>query len=210
MSQQQTPEPIIYQLKVVLLCISPMIWRRLLVCGNSTITDLHYIIQIAMGWSDDHLNRFRIHGKQYGVTRLGGLTFSDDPDTVKLKDFRFRINERFLYQYDFTDNWQHEVRVENILVHDLRKDYPLCIGGKRACPPEDCGGPLRFMALREHYSTFYIMERLLKVIEDGDTEDYEEDLDALNYWFHAACFDRKAANRRLYDHAHGKDVFMWI
>ncbi len=69
----QTPEPIVYQLKVVLLGISPMIWRRLLLCGDSTITDLHYIIQITMGWSDDHLNRFRIHGKQYGVYRWAAL-----------------------------------------------------------------------------------------------------------------------------------------
>ena len=85
----ETPEPAIYQLKVVLLVVSPMTWRRLLICGNSTITDLHYILQITMGWSDDHLHRFRIHGKQYGIARMGGLSFSDDPDTVRLKDFRF-------------------------------------------------------------------------------------------------------------------------
>ena len=102
----ETPEPIIYQLKVVLLCISPMIWRRLLVCGESTITDLHYIIQISLGWSDDHLHQFRIHGKRYGVARIGGISFSDDPDTVRLKDLGFRINERFIYEYDFTDGWQ--------------------------------------------------------------------------------------------------------
>jgi hypothetical protein len=206
----QTPEPIVYQLKVVLLGISPMIWRRLLVCSDSTITNLHYIIQIAMGWSDDHLNRFRIHGKQYGVYRLGGHTFSDDPDAVRLRDFRFRINERFLYEYDFTDGWKHQVRVENILAHGGRRDYPVCTGGKRACPPEDCGGPLRFLALREHYSLFYIMERMLEIIENGGTEDYEEDLNDLNYWFHVDRFDRKEANRRLYDHACGKDVFMWV
>ena len=67
----ETPEPFIYQLKVVLLDVSPMIWRRLLVCDDSTITDLHYILQINMGWSDDHLNRIRIHGKQYGIARFG-------------------------------------------------------------------------------------------------------------------------------------------
>jgi len=63
----ELPTPIIYQLKVVLLGVSPMIWRRLLVCGDSTITDLRYILQIAMGWSDDHLHQFRIHGKRYGI-----------------------------------------------------------------------------------------------------------------------------------------------
>jgi len=63
--------PTIYQLKVVLLGVSPMIWRRLLASSDCTITDLNYILQIAMGWPDDHLNRFRIHGIQYGVYHLG-------------------------------------------------------------------------------------------------------------------------------------------
>ena len=68
-----TSASVIYQLKVVLLGISPMIWRRVLVHGDSTIADLHYIIQIAMGWSDDHLHQFRIHGKLYGIARIGGI-----------------------------------------------------------------------------------------------------------------------------------------
>ncbi len=103
----EIPEPTIYQLKVVLLGVGPMIWHRLLIHGDSTIADLHYIFQIAMGWSDDHLHQFRIHGKRYGIARIGGIWFSNDPDAVKLKDFRFRINERFSYKYDFTDEWRH-------------------------------------------------------------------------------------------------------
>ena len=158
-----------------------MIWRRLLIHGDSTITDLHYILQITMGWSDDHLHRFRIHGKQYGIARMGGLSFSDDPDAVRLKDFRLRINERFVYEYDFHDNWQHQIRVETILAHEPHRSYPVCTGGKRACPPEDCGGPLRFMALRQHYSFFQIVGRLFEIIEDGGTEDHDEELDALRY-----------------------------
>jgi hypothetical protein len=167
---------VIYQLKVVLQDISPMIWRRLLVCGDSAITDLHYILQIAMGWSDDHLHQFRIHEKRYGIARMGGIWFSDDPDTVRLEDFHFRINERFLYEYDFTDNWQHHIRVENILTQEPRRCYPVCISGRRACPPEDYGDPLRFMALRQHYCRYHIMERLLEIIESdgGDTKAVEK------------------------------------
>jgi hypothetical protein len=74
----------VYQFKVVLRGISPMIWRRLLLRSDHSIADLHYTIQIAMGWSDSHLHRFRIHGKDYGVAHEGGLTFSDDPDGVRL------------------------------------------------------------------------------------------------------------------------------
>jgi hypothetical protein len=197
--------PTIYQLKVVLLGISPMIWRRLLVSDDCTITDLHYILQIAMGWSDDHLNRFRIHGIQYGVYHDGGMGFSHDPDEVLLGDFQFRISEKFLYEYDFTDQWRHQIRVENILDFEPRKDYPLCIGGNRACPPEDCGGPWRFMALRQHYSPIRIMERLYDIIEDEDPDDHEEELHILRYWLNVNRFDRKAVNKRLYDHAHGEN-----
>ena len=69
-----------------------MIWRRLLVRSDSTITDLHYILQIAFGWSDGHLNRFHIHGQDYGVYHDGGIGFSTDPEHVQLGDFRFRVN----------------------------------------------------------------------------------------------------------------------
>jgi hypothetical protein len=63
-----------------------------------------YIVQIAMEWSDDHLHQFRIHGKRYGIARMGGISFSDDPDSAKLTDLRLRINEHFVYEYDFTDS----------------------------------------------------------------------------------------------------------
>lgn len=69
----------VYQLRVRLREISPMIWRRLLVRSDSTISDLHYTLQIAMGWTDTHLNRFVIHGKEFGVAKIGGAWFSDDP-----------------------------------------------------------------------------------------------------------------------------------
>jgi hypothetical protein len=201
--------PTVHQLKVVLLGISPMIWRRFLVSCDSTITDLHYILQIAMGWSDDHLNRFKIHGRDYGVYHDGGVVFSHDPSDVRLGDFRFRINEWFLYEYDFTDQWQHQIRIENILDLNPRKDYPLCIGGNRAFPPEDCGGPWRFMALRQHYSLSQIMDRFFEIIEVEEPDYHSEELYTLRYWFNVNRFDRKAVNKRIYDHAHGENVFMW-
>jgi hypothetical protein len=204
-------EPRIYQLKVVLQGISPMIWRRLLVSSDSMIADLHYIVQIAMGWSDEHLHQFRIHGKRYGIYRTGGIWFSDDPDSVRLKDLGLRLNERFFYEYDFTDNWQHLIRVEAILAPEPRRHYPVCIAGRRACPPEDCGGPLRFMALRQHYSRYHIMDRLIEIIEDVGNQEYlQEELETLHFWFHINRFDRKGANRRLYDYTRGENVFAWV
>jgi len=63
--------PFVYQLRVVLRGASPLIWRRLLVRSDSSIADLHATLQLTLGWSDEHLNRFVIHGREYGVAPPG-------------------------------------------------------------------------------------------------------------------------------------------
>jgi hypothetical protein len=136
---QPQPSVQVYQLKLVLRNCSPMIWRRLLVRSDTTIAQLHTILQTAMGWEDLHLHRFRIYGKQYGMYREGGLFFDDNPFQVKLSDFRLRPGERF--EYDMGDFWQHDIRLEQVLPLDPRKIYPVCIAGAGDCPPEDSGGP---------------------------------------------------------------------
>jgi CheY-like chemotaxis protein len=100
----EPPEPSIYQLRAVLLGISPIIWRRLLVRGDSTIADLRVTLQTAFGWSDDHLHRFLIHGKQYGVAYLDGITFRDDPRLIKLSDLGLRVKEKLDLLQKFTDH----------------------------------------------------------------------------------------------------------
>jgi len=131
----------VYQLKVSLRDISPMIWRRLLVTKDTTIAQLHDILQTVMGWEDLHLHQFRVYGKAYGVYRDGGMSFADDPYQVTLATFKLRVGERFVYEYDMGDFWQHDIRIERVLPLDLRKAYPVCTGGAGDCPPEDCGGP---------------------------------------------------------------------
>ena len=83
----------IYQLRIWIRRISPHIWRRLLVRSDSTIAELHDILQIAFGWADDHLHRFLIRGKPYGIGRIGGIIFDDNPHQVQLRDFHFRPKE---------------------------------------------------------------------------------------------------------------------
>jgi len=73
-----------YQLRLVLAGISPMIWRRLLVSSETTIAQLHQYIQVAFDWGGEHLHRFRIHGKDYGIAFLGGIRFEDNPHAVPL------------------------------------------------------------------------------------------------------------------------------
>jgi hypothetical protein len=102
---------VIYQLHIFILGISPMIWRRIKIRSDSTIADLHYIIQIVMGWTDSHLHRFIIHGKHYGIAQIGGMWFSDDPKVVKLSDFGWRGRERFLYEYGIEPRYGHCWRI---------------------------------------------------------------------------------------------------
>ena len=194
-------EVFVYQLRVGLREISPAIWRRLLVRTDSTIADLHYTLQITMGWTDSHLHQFVIRGKRYGISKIGGISFADDPNQMRLGDFRFREKERFLYEYDFGDLSQHEVRVESQLALNPKKRYPVCIGGAKQAPPEDCGGPWAFMELRQRYSQGYTAERLLDILESDDLEEYREDyqqeMREFQYWLNADQLSRRAINREL-------------
>jgi hypothetical protein len=103
--------PVVYQLRIRLDAISPLIWRRILVHSETTIADLHSIIQAAFSWTDSHLHRFVRDGKSYGIAYLGAITFADDPNQVRLADFRFRARDRFSYEYDFHVLWRHEIRL---------------------------------------------------------------------------------------------------
>jgi hypothetical protein len=196
-----------YQFRVYLRGISPGIWRRLLVSSDQTIADLHYTLQIAMGWEDIHLNRFIIRGKEYGVACLGTAGFTDDPRKVKLAGFQFRKYERFLYEYNFYDWWQHEIRLEKTLPFDPDKTYPFCIGGSRKAPPEDCGGPWGFMAMESHYSLPYIAERMMTIIEDDHPRDYRAEVKEFMYWLSVDQFDRRTVNRRLQQYANGDNAW---
>src|SRR5207249_10473277 len=130
--------------------------------------------------------RFVIHGRVYGTEGLA------DPRRVHLTDLGLRIRERFLYEYDFIDGWQHDVRVEQILALESQRRYPVCIGGRRAAPPEDCGGPWAFLELRQHYSAFHIAQRLLELLkpvtvadarrgeDDDDGNEHDADDDAVD------------------------------
>jgi hypothetical protein len=111
---ESNSQPEAYCVHVWIRGIHPMLWRRFLVRSDSTLADLHVVLQIGFDWTDFHLHRFRIRKKDYAVPRLGGLA-CHDARKIKLADLDFRINERFLYEYDFGDLWQHQMRIEKRL-----------------------------------------------------------------------------------------------
>ena len=105
-----TPDQI-YQFRICLKDITPMILRRILIQSDKTLADLHYVIQIVMSWTDYHLNTFVIHGKEYTIPNQIGMPSSNGHygTKVKLSDLRFRLKKKFLYNYDFTAGWELEV-----------------------------------------------------------------------------------------------------
>jgi hypothetical protein len=135
----------IFQLKITLLGTKPPIWRRTQV-KDCTLDKLHERIPTAMGWTNSHLHHFKIKDQLYGDPELMQENFEElgyaDSTTTKLSDLISSNAKkfRFLYEYDFGDSWEHEVLFEKTLPVDAKTKYPVCINGKRACPPDDCGG----------------------------------------------------------------------
>jgi hypothetical protein len=119
---QPSTQPHIYQLRMVLRGISPLIWRRVLMRSETTLAHLHAMLQILFTWSDEHLHSFHIHGREYGSS---GANASH----VRLSDLRLHRGERFRYVYDFGAHWECDIRLEAILPLAPRRVYPVCMGG---------------------------------------------------------------------------------
>jgi hypothetical protein len=130
----------IYDLRVTLDGVEPVVWRRVLVPGGFTLDRLHRVVQFAMGWHDRHLHVFDVDGVQYGVPDPDGLLEVRDELDARLDAVAFK-GSRLRYTYDFGDWWEHEIAVEEVMPADPDGRYPMCTGGERACPPDDVGGP---------------------------------------------------------------------
>ena len=147
-----------FTLKITLKGIQPPIWRRVRVPGNYTLGMLHTVIQIAMGWDDYHMHDFEIRHVHYADSdAVDELDDEYDEDEHTLDSLGLAEKSRFRYVYDFGDNWDHTVLVERI---DAAGELPAeernrvrCLTGKRACPPEDCGGVFGYLRVLELQKT---------------------------------------------------------
>ncbi len=135
----------IYQFKITLKDSHPPIWRRIQV-RDGTLDKLHGRIQTAMGWTNSHLNHFKIGDQYYGDPLLMDENFEEfgyeDSTTTKISAIVPRNGKRFHfeYEYDFGDSWWHDVLFEGCVRAEPGVRYPICVEGARACPPEDVGG----------------------------------------------------------------------
>ncbi|WP_462101064.1 plasmid pRiA4b ORF-3 family protein [Mycobacteroides abscessus] len=133
-----------FRVRVDLMYAKPPIWRRLVLPGDLVLDELHDVLQVAMGWQDGHLHKFGVGAdrrtRAYFVTRFD-LSEGDDglvEDGVRLDQVVSGKGDRLFYDYDFGDGWEHVLVVEDVL--DDPPSAPVCLAGKMACPPEDCGG----------------------------------------------------------------------
>ena len=149
MSQPNPAHNIIVQIKVKLLGVSkPPVWRQLQLRADTRLDQLHEILQAALGWENYHLHQFSFGEEEFGPRDAElGLDFSDERQVTlgELTD----IGPRFRYTYDFGDNWQHEIVVEDLLDADPETRYPILVAAKGACPPEDCGGVWGYANLKQ-------------------------------------------------------------
>ncbi|TAK54567.1 MAG: plasmid pRiA4b ORF-3 family protein [Gammaproteobacteria bacterium] len=154
----------IYRLKVSLRGVRPPIWRRFLVPAGITLRRLHDCLQEVMGWTQSHLHQFEAGGVIYGTPDLefGVATISES--RARLDQLLRRPKDRLTYEYDFGDSWEHDVVLESILPPAPAARYPIVEDGKRACPPEDCGGPYGYL-------------RFLEIIADPRHPEHEEMLE---------------------------------
>jgi Plasmid pRiA4b ORF-3-like protein len=130
-------------LRIELVDIEPLIWRRVAVRESTNLATLHRIIQVAMGWLDYHLWEFSIEEVSYGPHDPDGMDWGrrvERADAVKLAKLVENGVESFDYVYDMGDNWEHRIVVERVAAAQPGKFYPEFLGGERRCPPEDCGG----------------------------------------------------------------------
>ncbi len=158
---------IAYRFKIELMEVAPPIWRVIEVPSTYTFWDLHVAIQDAMGWLDYHLHAFRIVPPRKRKPVLIGIPDDMDEETIlpgwKVPLCRFfkEPGDEALYEYDFGDGWQHRIVMEGLFLREKGKKYPNCLGGERACPPEDCGG------VPGYYN-------LLEILNDRTHEEYAD------------------------------------
>jgi hypothetical protein len=148
MSEHRRSHDVIVQIKIKLLGVTkPPVWRRLRLRADTRLDRLHETIVAAFGWHDYHMHCFSSGHDEFGVPdpELGFI----DERQVTLGELIGGVRDRLRYTYDFGDDWQHEILVEELLDPDPDVHYPALVAAKGACPPEDCGGPWGYAELKE-------------------------------------------------------------
>ncbi|MEW1722000.1 plasmid pRiA4b ORF-3 family protein [Streptomyces sp. NPDC093109] len=176
----------VHRIKVTLCDTRPPVWRRLEVPSDVTLQELHHMVQAVFGWQDAHMWAFRAPSGARRPPGRGPAVRS--PAASRLDRIAPGPGDRLRYTYGFRPGWEHGLLVEAVVHAEPGTVYPRCPAGRRACPPEDCGG------IREY-------AYLLDVLADPSHEEHTQRLDRLGIesagQFDPAAFDPAAANGAL-------------
>lgn len=178
----------IYQIQVTLIGSKPKIWRRLLVPSNILLSDLHKVIQTALGWENAHLHQF-IQDNKYYEPPSKDEHKKDSSDRVDYKKIRLHDllkeeKDQLVYEYDFGDSWKHSIVLEKNLPMEQVMKHPVCLAGKMRCPPEDSGGIFGYTNLIEN-------------LQDPKREGYKNAADWLGTEYDPEYFDKDEVNALL-------------
>lgn len=163
------------------------IWRRLLIQPHLTLDIVHEMFQIAMGWWNYHLYDFQKDDRHFGdLVDSDGDETVEDASEIALKDILKRRGDHAVYAYDFGDGWMHDFVLEDIIPFKPYEDivWAKCLHGRRAGPPEDCGGISGFA-------------ELIEAVEDPLHPLREEKLEWLESDYNPDAFDTRLINLRL-------------
>ncbi len=182
MSAKQT-----YQLKITLEGAKPPIWRRILVPSNISLGELHQIVQASMGWFDCHLHQFTFNNTNYGIPDddmgIMGMQIQDE-NKYRLDQLLKSEKQWMRYEYDFGDGWLHRIDLEKITPYEKDQPLPYCTKGKRACPPEDCGG-------------IWGYQELIEILKNPKHEQHEEMIEWVGENLDPEAFDTESVNAIL-------------
>jgi hypothetical protein len=171
-------------LRITLLDVTPPVWRLLRVPSTLTLSGLHSILQVAMGWEDRHLHEWRIGDDVY--TSAGEEDWGEDladEASVVLGEIA-PADSVLTYDYDLGEGWEHLVEVVTVEAYDGAAPPVAVLDGARAAPPEDCGGPGGY-------------EHLLDALADPADEEHDELLAWVGDGFDPERFDALRINRQL-------------
>ncbi len=181
----------LFEFEVSLRGIKPRIWRRFLLVDDGKFGDLQRAIKDSFGWSGGHLWEFRASPRGrvlagwLGPDPFDPMDEPPDADDVDLAGYFVNFRQ-CLYEYDFGDGWLHEVK-RNRRVSLEERCCRRLLAGRRACPPEDCGGAAGY-------------HRMASIVETG-VDPWGEDVEELRQWlggWDPAAFDL-AERKRSFD-----------
>ena len=179
-----------YQFKIQLKDITkPPVWRRVIVPEKLTFDDFHLVIQALFGWGNYHLYQFSPTG--YVSSPVIAIPSKDDWEKPEMNSMKTKLNkifsqekQTFNYIYDFGDDWNHKIVLEKLVPDDIIS--PVCLAGKGACPPKDCGGAWAYENLKiilgdSSHEEYAEMKEWLSLDEDEGWDSDDFDLDSVNH-----------------------------